>query len=130
MASTTVRLARLALGVPFIWLGYDAAKEPGGRVQLAADLGVPNPEAAVRLNGAAMVAGGAALATGRLPRLAALGLVASLVPTTIAGHPFWKDQDPTTRNGNRIQALKNLGLAGGLLAVAAASRPRHSAADD
>lgn len=66
-----------------------------------------------------MVAGGAALILDVLPRAAALGLVASLVPTTIAGHPFWRQDDPASRTAHRIQALKNTGLAGGLLAVAA-----------
>ena len=118
-SSAADRLSRLALGTTFAWLGYDAATTPGGRVKSAADLGLPNPEAAVRFNGAAMVAGGAALALGILPRAAALGLAASLVPTTLAGHPFWKLEDPQARNQQRVQALKNLGLVGGLLAVAA-----------
>jgi uncharacterized membrane protein YphA (DoxX/SURF4 family) len=117
------RLAHAALGAPFLWLGYEAAAEPGGRVALAADLGIPNPELAVRLNGAAMVAGGAALALGVLPRAAALGLAVSLVPTTLAGHAFWKHEDPQARHTQRIQLLKNLGLVGGLIAVAVADKP-------
>lgn len=118
MPSTTV-LARALLAAPFVWLGWEAAAEPGGRVDLAADLGVPSPEAAVRLNGAAMVAGGVGLASGVAPRAAAVGLVASMVPTTLAGHAFWQQDDPGARKANRIQFLKNLGLIGGLLAVAA-----------
>jgi putative oxidoreductase len=115
-------LSRLLLAAPFVWLGYEAAAAPGGRVELAAAMGVPNPEAAVRLNGAAMVAGGVALGLGAFPRTAATGLVASLVPTTVAGHAFWSDDDPVARKTNRIQFLKNVGLAGGLLAVAGALR--------
>jgi putative oxidoreductase len=127
MSPVTV-LARVALGTPFVVLGYGAASEPGGRVALAASLGVPRPELAVRGNGAAMVLGGLALATGIRPRAAALGLVASLVPTTVAGHPYWTMDDPGERAVNRIQVFKNLGLAGGLLAVAAASpQPRDDA---
>jgi len=30
------RAAQVALGVPFIYLGYQAASEPGGRVRAAA----------------------------------------------------------------------------------------------
>lgn len=115
------RVAQALVGLPFLWLGYEAAAEPGPRVDMARELGVPNPEAAVRLNGAAMAAGGAALVLGILPRAAALGLVASLVPTTVAGHPFWA-QEGAARRANRIQVLKNAGLAGGLLAVAARRR--------
>ena len=120
------RLALAALGAPFVVLGYGGAANPGGRVALAADLGIPAAEAAVRFNGAAMVAGGIGLATGILPRASALGLAVSMVPTTLAGHAFWKQEDPGMRNIHRIQFLKNLGLVGGLLAVAlaASDRPR------
>lgn len=113
----SARLAGVLAGLPFIVLGYEAATEPGGRVDLAAALGIPSPELAVRANGAAMVAGGLGLASGVQRRLAALGLVASLVPTTLAGHPFWQREDPMQRKSDRIQVLKNIGLAGAALAV-------------
>lgn len=119
--STRARFAQVLIGLPFLWLGYEAVAEPGARVKVAEGLGLPKPETAVRINGAAMVAGGAALIVNVLPRPAALGLIASLVPTTFAGHPFWRQGDPALQKANRIQALKNLGLAGGLLAVAAAA---------
>jgi putative oxidoreductase len=119
------QLARVLLAAPFVILGYEAAAEPGGRVDLAAALGVPSPELAVRANGAAMVAGGVALGLGVLPRVAATGLVLSLVPTTLAGHPYWQREDPGARKADRIQVLKNVGLIGGLVAVAAAHRGRE-----
>lgn len=111
-------LGRVAFGAPFIMLGLDAAKEPGGRVKAAEALGIPQPELVVRANGAAMVAGGVALAAGVLPRAAAAGLALSLIPTTQAGHPFWTESDPAKRAQQRIHFLKNVGLAGGLLAYA------------
>lgn len=114
-------IARALLAAPFVVLGYEAAAEPGGRVELAAALGVPDPEAAVRFNGAAMAAGGVALGLGVLPRTAATGLAVSLIPTTLAGHAFWQQEDPAARKTNRIQFLKNLGLLGGLVAIAAAT---------
>lgn len=116
------RLAHTALGAPFIALGYSAAVTPGARVNAAANLGIPNPEQAVRLNGAAMVAGGAGLCLGVFPRVSALVLAAAMVPTTAAGHPFWKETEPGPRQAQRIQFLKNLGLTGGLLAAALAKK--------
>jgi len=112
-------LGRIAFGAPFIVLGLDAAKEPGGRVKAVEALGIPQPELVVRANGAAMVAGGAALATGVLPRVAAAGLALSLAPTTHAGHPYWRETDPVVRGQQRIHFLKNVGLVGALLAYAA-----------
>ena len=60
---------------------------------------------------------GVALGLGVLPRLAAAGLIASLIPTSAAGHPFWRDTDPAVRAQNLNQTLKHLGLVGGLLLV-------------
>jgi putative oxidoreductase len=82
-------------------------------------------EQAVRLNAAIQLAGGALLAVGWLPRLAALALAASLVPTTAAGHRFWEYEDPQERAQQRIHFLKNLSMLGGLLMVAAGSGTGH-----
>jgi uncharacterized membrane protein YphA (DoxX/SURF4 family) len=112
------RLGQLCLGSMFIKLGSDAAREPGARPDAAAKLGVPNPELAVRANGTAMTLAGLALALNRWPRLAALALAAMLVPTTLAGHAFWDNPPGPARSSNQIQFLKNIGLLGGLLAIA------------
>lgn len=112
-------LGRAALAAPFIWLGYEAAKEPGGRPALVEQAGIPEPELAVRVNGIAMAAGGTALALGLLPRAAAAGLGLSMVATTVVGHPFWTETEPAKRIPQRIQFLKNMGLAGALTAYAA-----------
>ena len=110
------RAGQALLGVMFMKLGFDAAKSPGMRVEKAEALGVPNPALAVRLNGTAMMAGGAALTLNKVPRLAALGLIAAMVPTTLAGHPFWEHQGGE-RAAQQIQFLKNAGLVGGLVLV-------------
>ena len=107
------RVGQALLGTMFVKLGFDAARSPGPRVEKAAALGVPNPALAVRGNGAAMVLGGAALMLNKVPRLAALGLLASMVPTTLAGHPFW-EMEGADRTAQEIQFYKNLGLMGGL----------------
>ena len=81
---------------------------------------VPLPEddaVVVRANAAVQVAGGALLALGRMPRLSALALIASLIPTTVAGHPFWTIEDPAARAQQRIHFLKNSWMLGGLLLI-------------
>jgi putative oxidoreductase len=115
------RVAQALLGATFIKLGFDAALAPGSRADKAAALGLPNAELAVRANGAAMVAGGAALTLDKLPRLAALGLITSMIPTTLAGHAYWHF-DGAERKANEIQFLKNAGLVGGLLLVLTSRR--------
>ncbi len=69
----------------------------------------------VRLNGAIHVGAGAALATGHFPRLSALILAGTLVPTTATGHQFWKATDPAQKANQKIHFTKNLSMIGGLL---------------
>lgn len=75
-------------------------------------------EQSVRLNGAVQVGAGLLLATGRMPRLAALALATTLVPTTLAGHRFWEEEDPAERSRQRTHFLKNMSMLGGLLVAA------------
>jgi uncharacterized membrane protein YphA (DoxX/SURF4 family) len=77
-----------------------------------------DPVDAVRLNAAVHVGAGVLLAAGVMSRLAALALAVSMVPTTIAGHPFWEIEDPVKRAQQRVQFLKNTGILGGLLVLA------------
>lgn len=69
----------------------------------------------VQLNGVVQVVGGLLLATGKLPRLAALLLAGSLVPTTLAGHRFWEEDDPAAKQEQQVHFFKNVSLLGGLL---------------
>ena len=73
---------------------------------------------AVRLNGAVQLVAGSMLALGRWPRLSALTIAATLVPTTYAGHRFWESNDKQERTQQRIHFLKNLSMFGGLLIAA------------
>jgi len=116
--------ARILTGSTYALLGFDALREPGGRTAQAAEVlsairqWVPLPdddELVVRGNAAVMVAGGTLLALGRFPRLSALALAGSLIPTTLAGHSYWKVEDPAARKVQRIQFHKNLAMLGGLL---------------
>lgn len=110
-------LAQVFLSGVFFIGGADAFRKPGGRVQKAADFGMPEPELAVKANGAAMVVGGAALALDVAPRAAAALLAVCLIPTTLAGHAFWKESSEAGRAGHRTQFLKNAAMLGGLLFV-------------
>jgi uncharacterized membrane protein YphA (DoxX/SURF4 family) len=110
-------LGHLLLSGIFIAGGAQAFMEPGRRVDKVADAGIPGPKQAVELNGAAMVIGGALLAADIAPKLAAIILIGSLVPTTLVGHAFWKEDNAVGRKNQSTQFFKNLGLLGGLLLV-------------
>ncbi len=116
-------LARALTGTAYLSLGVDTARDPGGRVGLAAPTlntmrrfaPLPSDETTVRINGAVQAVAGGLLALGVYPRAAALVLLGSVVPTTIAGHGFWNIDDPAARKLQWIQFRKNVAMAGGLV---------------
>jgi uncharacterized membrane protein YphA (DoxX/SURF4 family) len=119
--------ARFLTGSTYVLLGFDALRAPGGRVDLAAPVlasmrkVVPLPdddEQLVRANAVVQVAAGAMLALGLAPRLSALTLAGSLIPTTLAGHSYWSLEDPAAQKAQRIQFHKNMAMLGGLLFAA------------
>lgn len=110
-------LARLLIAGIFITGGADAFLNPDKRVNKVSDAGVPEPKQSIELNGLAMVVGGTMVGLGLAPKLGALILLASLIPTTVVGHAFWKEESEDLRKGQLTQFYKNLGLLGGLLLV-------------
>jgi len=135
----------------FVSSGIDTLRNPASKVETAEPvttkvapmLPVPkDTEQLVMINAGVQIGAGLLLSIGRLPRLAALALAGSIVPTTLAGHRFWEADDPSTKAQQQVQFMKNLGLLGGLLLAAvdtggapslswrarrAARRARHAA---
>jgi putative oxidoreductase len=130
--------ARPMLASIFIIQGYDTVRHPDRVVKKAEPVVRPiasrvsvvpdDTEQAVRLNGAVQLIAGSLLAIGWLPRLSALALAATLVPTTAAGHRFWDADNDEERAAQQIQFLKNLGMFGGLLIAAGDTAGRPSLA--
>jgi putative oxidoreductase len=130
--------ARPLLASIFVVQGYDTFRQPERVAPLAEPVVRPlaermpavpaNTEQAVRVNGAVQMVAGSLLALGRWPRLSALAIAATLVPTTIAGHRFWEAEDNATATQQRIHFLKNLTMFGGLLIAAADTAGNPSAA--
>jgi putative oxidoreductase len=127
------RIARPLLAAPFIYGGISTLRKPQDRVPGAAPVVEKIAETAdsqlpvqvprdvqqwVQADAAVKVAVGSLFALGKLPRLSALVLAGSIVPTTLAGHRFWEHDDPTERFGQISNFLKNAGLLGGLLLAA------------
>jgi putative oxidoreductase len=115
------RLGRIGLASIFIQSGIETATNPGGRPAKLEAFGLPQPELLVRLNGGGMAVAGTALALGIKPRLSGLALLALLIPTTVVGHPFWNEEGPARRQ-QEVHFLKNVSMAGGLLALIASER--------
>jgi putative oxidoreductase len=130
--------ARPMLASIFVIQGYDTFRRPERVAPRAEPVVQPlaeriplvpaKAEDAVRLNGAIQMAAGLLLALGRLPRLSALAIAATLVPTTLAGHRFWEADEDATKAQQRIHFLKNLSIFGGLLIAAADTAGKPSLA--
>ncbi|MFP5218261.1 MAG: DoxX family protein [Actinomycetes bacterium] len=120
------RLARPLLAATFIAEGVDALRNPGPHVQQAESAGLKDAERLVQLNAATKVGGGALLALNKLPRLSALALAASLVPTTMVRNAFWSEDDPQAKAQKRNGLVTDLGLLGGLLVATADTGGRES----
>ena len=127
------RIARPLLAAPFIYGGISTLRKPQDRVPGATPVVEKIAEAAdaqlpvqvprdvqqwVQADAAVKVAAGSLFALNKFPRLTALVLSASIVPTTLAGHRFWEHEDPTEQFGQISNFLKNTGLLGGLLLAA------------
>ena len=119
-------VARPLIAGMFVYGGLDAFRNPSGKAPRAekvtpaiADVvGIDaDTEQLVKFNGAVQVAAGTTLALGILPRVSALALAVSLVPTTLAGHRFWEEQDEAARAQQTVQFLKNAAMMGGLLMI-------------
>ena len=131
------RIARPLLASVFVYGGIDTLRNPGPRVP-AADNVLPGllgklplsltSEQVVQIDAATKVAAGTTLALGKAPRLSATVLAASLVPTTLAGHRFWEEQDPAKRAQQRTHFLKNASVLGGLILAAVDTEGRPSLA--
>ncbi|MGH3495283.1 MAG: DoxX family protein [Sciscionella sp.] len=127
------RLARPLLAAVFVYGGIETLRNPEGRIKLATpfldktlgnraeDLpdSIPtDPATLVRLDAAVKTGAGVALALNKFPRLAALLLIGSMVPTTLAGHAFWEHESPEDRNAHLLHFLKNASSVGGLMLAA------------
>ena len=122
-----VRLvARPMLASIFVLGGATALMDPEGHAPVAENVTDPLQESSptldqastgqlVQLNGAAQLLGGLLLALGKLPRVSALLLAATLVPTTLAAHRFWEEDEPGPRQQQTIHFFKNVSLLGGLI---------------
>jgi putative oxidoreductase len=125
------RLARPMLASTFVFGGINALRNPAPLAEAAkpvndeirdlADKVAPqvhvpeNDLTMVRINASVHIVAGLGLATNRAPRLCALALAGTVVPTTLAGHPFWQEKDKGARAQQMTHFFKNLSMLGGLV---------------
>lgn len=97
-------------------LGRPAATE-AARPTAAAVSG--DPETVAQVTAAAQIGGGLLLASGKLPRLAAAVLAATVLPANLGSHMFWSEPDFARRAEKRRSFMLDVSLLGGLLIASA-----------
>jgi uncharacterized membrane protein YphA (DoxX/SURF4 family) len=138
------RIARPMLAAVFISGGISTLRAPQRRVEAARPVldaaapvidkvvevapidHRPDDEMLIKIDAAVKIVAGSLLALNKAPRLASTALAASLVPTTVAGHRFWEEEDEQRRAQQQVHFFKNLSLLGGLMIAAADTEGRPS----
>jgi len=135
------RIARPLLAASFISDGADALRNPQAHVAGAAPLVQKVTETAdrqlpvqlpkdaaqwVRIVGGVKAGAGVLFALGRLPRLSALLLGATAVPTALAQHRFWAAGAGADKANQTKHFLHWMGLLGGVLLAAVDTQGRPS----
>jgi putative oxidoreductase len=109
-------LGRILLAQLFIASGVMAhLVQRRGSADYARALGAPAPDLLVPLSGLWIIASGVLIVLGIWVDLAALGLIAFLLPISYFMHAFWKIDDPNMRILQMAQFQKNIALCGAAL---------------
>jgi putative oxidoreductase len=122
---TVMLVGRLLIAAIFFVSGIAKLTDTAGTAEYMAARGIPYAETLALVAGAAEVAGALAIAFGLLTRLAALGLILFLIPTTFIFHNFWAV--PADQRVLQMSSfLKNVAIAGGLWFLVANGAGRFS----
>lgn len=127
------KVARPMLATAFVSQGVESLRSPmaageaarptvEGLQKLPDPVGttVPrDPEIVARVTAAAQIGGGLLLASGRLPRLAAATLAATVIPANLGAHMFWSENDTVRKARKRRDFMTDLSLLGGLIIASA-----------
>ena len=116
-------LGRIIFGGFFISSGLNHFKNREQYSQYSATKGVPMPDLAVEVTGAALILGGSSLLLGIKPKWGAAALMGFLVGVSPVMHDFWNIKDPQQREAEMVNFMKNAALLGGAMALMGVEEP-------
>jgi len=110
-------VARVFLALVFLHGGLRQIRFPELVAEVARNArpGKGPPEAVVRLAGVVATVAAAGIVLGVWIDLAAIALIAYLLPVTVQVHAFWRHTEPRKRRMVRTEFLMNVCVVGGLL---------------
>jgi len=116
-------IGRIIAGGYFIMGGFNHFKNLGMIAGYAKMKGTPAPTVAVAGSGVLLLLGGFSLLLGYQPIVGIGLLVVFLLGVSFRMHDFWSVQDPQMKMAEMVNFMKNMGLLGLLLMLAAMARP-------
>jgi putative oxidoreductase len=122
---TMALIGRLLIAAIFLVSGLAKLMDTPGTVAHMTAAGIPYPDTLALVAGGAEVLGAIAIATGFLTRVASVGLILFMIPTTLIFHGFWNDAGPE-RMTQMANFMKNLAIIGGLAVLMAQGAGRSS----
>ncbi len=81
------------------------------------------PDVAVTASGALLILGGASVLLGVKPKVGTLAIMAFLAGVSPVMHDFWKSGDPTRRQNDMVNFMKNMAMLGGAMALMGMDEP-------
>ncbi len=123
--SKTELVGRIMLAAIFVLSGVMKLADFEGALGHMQSQGIPYASALLAIAAIVEVAGGLAIITGFLTRLAAFTLFLYLIPVTLLFHNFWDLAGPE-RIAQSASFMKNVAIMGGLLVLMAHGAARHA----
>jgi putative oxidoreductase len=116
-------IGRIIAGGYFIMGAFNHFKNLGMMKGYAQSKGTPAPAVAVAGTGVLLLLGGFSLLLGYQPIVGIVLLIVFLLGVSFNMHNFWSIEDPQMKMAEMVNFLKNMGLLGLLLMLAAIPRP-------
>ncbi|MCL4557266.1 MAG: DoxX family protein [Deltaproteobacteria bacterium] len=126
--NTMLLIGRLLFSVIFIEGAITHLTKTGYMARYAGAAGVPYPEIAIIITGLMLLVGSLSIVLGWKTALGSILLIIFLVPVTYQMHflPMLHATDPMQAQMQMINFLKNTGLMGGAIYIAALGPGRYS----
>ena len=116
-------LGRAIFGGYFLYNGINHFVQRRTLAGYAQSKGVPAANVAVEASGAMMILGGLSLLTGYRPKIGSALITAFLAGVSPQMHAFWKEENPQQRQGEMVNFMKNVALAGAAMLAAGSRQP-------
>ncbi len=120
---TLFLVARIVLGVYYLFNALNHFTMLGMMSGYAASKGVPAPELAVIVAGLLLLVGGLSIITGYKPTIGVTALVIFFLPVTFMMHNFWAVDDQMMRMSEMVNFLKNIALLASAVMFLAIPQP-------